>query len=110
MHGVEVDRRAEIAIVHASGELDAFAAPDLASAFGDVAGEARVVADLGPVSFMDSTALGLVVRAVRELSEGGADVRVVLPRGHARRIFELTSLDRLLPIAESRSAAIDALG
>jgi anti-sigma B factor antagonist len=68
------------------------------------------VADLGPVTFLDSTALGLVVRAVRELTEAGAEVRVVLPGGHARRIFELTSLDRLLPIAESRSAAIDALG
>jgi anti-sigma B factor antagonist len=110
MHRVEVDRRAEIAIVRASGELDAFAAPDLSSAFGKVTGEARVVADLGPVTFLDSTALGLVVRAVRELTEAGAEVRVVLPGGHARRIFELTSLDRLLPIAESRSAAIDALG
>jgi anti-sigma B factor antagonist len=109
MHSVEVDRQAGAAIVRAAGELDAFAAPELVSAFGQVTGEARVVADLGLVSFLDSTALGLVVRAVRELTEGGTGVRVVLPQGHARRIFELTALDRILPIAESRSVAIAEL-
>ncbi len=97
------------AIVRASGELDAFAAPDLEAAFEEVAGEPAVVAHLESVSFMDSTVLGLLVRAVRELTEVGARVRVVLPAGVARRIFALTSLDEVLPVSDSLAAALEEL-
>ena len=44
-----------------------------------------------------------------ELTEAGARVRIVLPTGSARRIFEITSLDDALPVAETRSAAIAEL-
>ena len=106
MHRVEIERHPHLAIVLAAGELDAFAAPDLASAFTEVRGEQRVLADLDQVSFMDSTALGLIVRAARELGESGAELRIVLPGGSARRIFEITALDRVLPVAETRVAAV----
>jgi anti-sigma B factor antagonist len=106
MHHVGVERQPPVAIVQATGELDAFAAPDLSSAFAQIRGETRVLADLCRVSFMDSTALGLIVRAVRELGESGVELRVVLPGGSARRIFEITALDRILPVAETRVAAL----
>jgi anti-sigma B factor antagonist len=106
MHRVEIERHPHLAIVLASGELDAFAAPDLASAFTEVRGEKRVLADFEQVSFMDSTVLGLIVRAARQVSESGAELRIVLPGGSARRIFEITALDRVLPVAETRVAAV----
>ncbi len=109
MHTVVIDRAADAAIVRASGELDAFVAPELTSAFAEVEGERRVLADLGLVSFMDSTALGLVVRAARELEAAGARFRVVLPRGNARRIFEITGLDKALPVVADYDAALDEL-
>jgi anti-sigma B factor antagonist len=109
MHRVETQRDQRIAIVLATGELDAFAAPDLESAFTQVRDEPRVLADLDRVSFMDSTALGILVRAARELGESGAIFRVVLPAGSARRIFEITALDRLLPVAETHAAAVSEL-
>lgn len=98
-------------MVHAEGELDAFAAPELSTTFDEVLGDPRVVLDLGSVSFMDSTALGLVMQSVRMLRERGGDVRVVLPRATARRIFEITTLDRVLPVCASRDEALmDLLG
>ncbi|HUG65073.1 MAG TPA: STAS domain-containing protein [Gaiellaceae bacterium] len=109
MHSVVVDRASGAAVVTATGELDAFVAPDLTSAFTAVEGEPRVLADLGGVSFMDSTALGLLVRATRTLEAAGATFRVVLPRGSARRIFEITALERVLPVAEDRDAALEQL-
>ena len=96
-------------VVSASGELDAFAVTDLEAAFAEVREERRIVADLERVSFMDSTALGVLVRRVRELREADADVRVVLPRGTARRIFEITALDGALPIVANRAVALDEL-
>jgi anti-sigma B factor antagonist len=109
MHAVVTEHRERASVVSASGELDAYAAPDLASTFRELRGTACVVLDLGPVSFMDSTALGVIVRSVRELEKEGARVQVVLPAGFARRIFEITTLDRALPVAPTRRAALDAL-
>ena len=109
MHNVAVDKASGTAVVLATGELDAFVAPDLVAAFSEVMGEPQVLADLAGVSFMDSTALGLLVRATRELRDAGARFRVVLPRGSARRIFEITSLDRALPVSDDRQSALDEL-
>jgi len=109
MHAVVIEQSGNTTIVRGAGELDAFAAPDLASAFHDVRGAASVLADLSRVSFMDSTALGAIVRGVRALGEEGARVQVVLPHGTARRIFEITTLDRALPVAATRQAALEAL-
>jgi anti-sigma B factor antagonist len=110
MHRVAIDRTADtVSVVAAHGELDAFAAPDLRAALAELEHEAGVVVDLDAVSFLDSTALGVVVRAVRELEERGNGVRVVLPGGSARRIFEITTLDSVLPLAASRAQAVAAL-
>jgi anti-sigma B factor antagonist len=109
MHRVTIDRSASVATIVAGGELDAYGAPELSSAFSELARDTCVVVDLGAVSFMDSTALGVVVRSVREIEERGDDSRVVLPRGTARRIFEITMLDRVLPVAETRAQALAAL-
>jgi anti-sigma B factor antagonist len=109
VHRITLDRDAGTTFVVASGELDAFVAGDLEAVFVDAGEDPRIVVDLTNVSFMDSTALGVLVRAVRDVDTRGGAVRVVLPRGTARRIFELTTLDRLLPVAESRSDAVMAL-
>jgi anti-sigma B factor antagonist len=109
VHAVDIERSGRVVVVWASGELDAFVVEDLEAAFDRVGGERRVVADLGRVSFLDSTALGVLVRRVRQLREADADVRVVLPKGTARRIFEITALDGALPIVADRTAAVDEL-
>jgi anti-anti-sigma factor len=109
MHDVVIEQSATATIVRGAGELDAFAAPDLAAAFSELRGAVSVLADLERVSFMDSTALGVIVRGVRTLDEEGARVRIVLPRGPARRIFEITTLDRALPVAATRLEALAAL-
>jgi anti-sigma B factor antagonist len=109
MHDVSIGQQEGTAVVLASGELDAYAAPDLVAAFTALTDSPSVVADLSRVSFLDSTALGEIVRAARARKELGAELRIVLPAGPARRIFEMTQLDRVLPIAETRSAAIGEL-
>ena len=110
MHRITFDTNERAAVVTASGELDAFVADDLTEAFHGAAEHARVLVDLTTVSFMDSTALGLLVRAVRDVDAGGGLIRVVLPAGTARRIFEFTTLDRVLPVAASRAQALAELG
>jgi anti-sigma B factor antagonist len=92
-----------------SGELDAYDAPALRTSFADAAAAAEgatVVLDLAAVTFLDSTALGSIVGLLRRVRERGGELRVVLPETEARRIFELTSLDRSLDVRPSRSDAL----
>jgi anti-sigma B factor antagonist len=109
MHRIGVERDGDVAAVVAGGEIDLYGAPELSDALASVGRERRVVIDLTAVSFLDSTALGVVVGAVRELRAQGGAARVVLPKGSARRIFELTTLDQVLPLEESRAGALAAL-
>jgi anti-anti-sigma factor len=104
-----VEARNGLAIVHGSGELDAFSAPELERIVENVRDAGHVVLDFERVSFLDSTILGLVVRCSREVDACGGALRVVLPASTARRIFEITTLDRVLPVADSCETAVAEL-
>ena len=95
----------------ADGDLDAFAAPALGDAFDEAASAdgSRLVIDLSRVPFIDSTALSLIVRTVNEMADKGGHARLVLPETTARRIFEITTLDRVLPVAPSKTVALSEL-
>ena len=111
MHRIRVDATPDgTAIVTAEGELDAYAAPELTACLASLGDARDVVVDLSAVSFLDSTALGIVLRTVREIGERGGEVRLVLPETTARRIFEITMLDRVLPLAATRDDALAELG
>ena len=106
MHRIRIDQQQDVAVLTARGELDAYGAPDLAAGLEEAARPGPFVADLSMVSFMDSTALGVLVRACKDASTRNVAARVVLPQSAARRIFEITTLDRVLPVADSLSDAL----
>lgn len=107
MHRIRVEREREAIVLSARGELDAFAAPELTERLADAQADALpLVVDLTAVSFLDSTALGVIVRALRGAGDGRVQARVVLPTSAARRIFEITTLDQALPVASSRADAL----
>ncbi len=102
----------DVAIVTVSGELD-FAlcvklAPELNAA---VRSEARaVVIDLEDVSLVDSSGLALLLNAFRRLDHAGRRLAIACPRGSPRRAFELSALDRQLPMYVTRRDALAAVG
>jgi len=105
----QVEEFAAGVAVALSGELDAYDAPSMRTAFSELVEAnpgATVVLDLAAVSFLDSTALGTIVGLLRRVREGGAELRVVLPDPPARRIFEVTALERVLDVWPSRDAAL----
>jgi anti-sigma B factor antagonist len=110
MHRIRTQRESDVVILTAEGELDAYAAPALTESLRDASrDEGRFLADLSKVSFLDSTALGVVVRAVNAIVAEGGQARVVLPETSARRIFEITTLDDALPVARTRAQALQEL-
>ena len=92
------------------GEADLHVAPDLRerinAAIADGADE--LVLDLSETTFVDSMTLGVLLGAMKRLRGRGGQLRLVVTRPDLRRIFEITLLDKVLPLYETRAEALDA--
>ena len=64
-----------------------------------------MVLDLLGVTFLDSTALGVVVGAHKRCRELGGELRVVVTDPRLVKIFEITGLTGVLCITDSLHAA-----
>jgi anti-sigma B factor antagonist len=94
-------------VVAVSGEIDVATAPQLReSLHGVIAkGDPIVILDLLDVSFLDSTALGVLVGALKRCRELGGELHVVVSDPRIMKIFEITGLTKVFPIADSLAAA-----
>ena len=99
-------RRRRVALRRARRLRRAGAARDVRRAGARAPGRDRRARPRRRVSFLDSTALGTIVGLLRRVREGGGELRVVLPETAARRIFEVTALERALDVWPSRDAAL----
>lgn len=94
------------AIVSASGEVDVATSPELLAALEDASTRSgKLIIDLSGVTFMDSTGLGVVVQAKRAFEADDA-LRLVVKEANVRKVFEVTGLDSVLPLFETREAAL----
>ncbi len=101
----------DVTILTVTGQLD-FAlsvklAPELDAALRSPA--RAIVIDLVGVSLVDSSGLALMINAFRSLDHTGRELAIACPRGPQRRPFELTALDRQLPLHATREAALAAV-
>src|SRR5689334_21268421 len=80
-------------VLSVEGELDLASAPSLKWALTDIlaAGHDQVVVDLSLVSFIDSTALGVLVGVKKNLTPG-AKLAITCTPPDVLNIFELTGL------------------
>jgi len=98
-------------VVAARGEIDLFTAPDLKQVLTDAieGGAHRVVLDLSEVSFLDSTALGVLIGAVKRLRTRGGTLAIVNTDASIAKTFQITGLDQIFTILPSREEALAAL-
>jgi anti-sigma B factor antagonist len=97
------------ALARVDGEVDVATAPRLREQIIGVltGGQTRIVLDLDGVSFLDSTGLGVIVGLLKRARTLGGDLRLVCTQPGIRKVFEITALDRTMPLAESPAAALD---
>lgn len=99
-------------IVQARGELDAKSGGDLREALGAAMADGRVpvVLDLAEVVFMDSTALSVVLSALREAWGRGQALLVSGPlQRQIASLLSITGVDRFVTVHAGRDAALEAL-
>lgn len=95
-----------------NGDADMRVASELKDRLGEVVddGPSAVVVDLTGATFVDSTALGVLLGAMKRQRARGGRFRIVAPRTEIRRIFEMTLLDRVFELDLSRQEALAAAG
>jgi anti-anti-sigma factor len=86
-------------VVAPTGRLDVAGAPALKDAISEALknGQAKVVIDMEGVSFVDSTGLGSVIAALKQIRGSQGDLRLAAPNQQVRVVLELTTLDRVFP-------------
>ena len=90
-------------VIAVSGEIDVATAPQLRECLHRVIaeGDATVVLDLLGVTFLDSTALGVLVGALKRCRELGGELHVVVADPRIMKIFEITGLTNVFTITDS---------
>jgi anti-sigma B factor antagonist len=71
-------------------------------------GARYVVADLTEVTFIDSTALGVLIRAAKKLRVTGGALDLVCPNQDIRRLVQLTGLDSVFTLYTGLQEAMSA--
>ena len=97
-------------VVHVAGEVDVTSAALLRDALEALLadGHRHLTLDLGEVTFMDSTALGVIVGRLRRLARHGGVMTVVATHERVLRVFGITGLDQLMGIHPDLDSAVDA--
>ena len=110
-NGATTSTLGDVAIVAISGELDLAlcvkVAPELNAALHSRA--RAIVIDLDAVSLVDSSGIALLLNAFRRLDQAGRQLAIACPMGSQRRAFEVTALDRQMPMYETRADALAAV-
>lgn len=97
----------DVPVIAVTGEIDVASAPQLREGLQRViaTGKTTIVLDLLGVTFLDSTALGVLVGALKRCRESGGDLQVVVAEPRILKIFEITGLTSVFTIVDSVSAA-----
>ncbi len=100
----------DVAVVSVHGEIDVYTAPMLREALDKhvAAGRVRFVVDLTDVSFMDSTALGVLVGRLKLIRAQSGSLRVVVSQERVRRVFAITGLDKVFALHATVDEALAA--
>src|SRR5205823_4278602 len=83
---------------------DLFTAPELKAAIVSAieAGRTRLVVDLSETTFLDSTALGVLIGALKRLRTRDGAMTLVNRDANIAKTVEITGLDQIFVIAETR--------
>ena len=107
---VRVDAEdAGAAVISLAGELDLSTIPKLEPwLLEELRNPIGVVVDLTRLSFIDSSGIGLLIKASQS-AEGGRMHTVVAPGSQVERVFQLAGIDRALLVFSGRDQAVARL-
>lgn len=102
-----IDHRGDATVITCAGDIDVDGEDTLRTALRhatEMGG--HVVVDLTHVHLIDSTGLGLLVRAQRDAAARGATLSLAAPSPFLRTVLRTLHLDGVFPVYDSRAEAL----
>lgn len=97
-----------LTVVAVAGEVDVYTAPALDEVLSAAIAEGRadLVVDLSGVSFLDSTGLGVLVKALKRAREADGSLAVATESERVLKVFRITGLDLVIPVYATAEEAV----
>jgi len=102
---VETTREGTV-VVEVRGELDLAAAHRFEDAVAATGDASHVLIDLTRCTFLDSSGVRVLSTSARETSERGTRLELVASNAAVLRVLGITGVDSLMPVHDSRDAAL----
>lgn len=103
---------ADVALIRVSGRVTL---TDGTTVFDDTLqrhiqqGRIKLILDLADVPYIDSTALGTILRAHATVTRRGGALKLLFVQGHVRELLELTRLLSVIEAFDSEAQALAAV-
>ena len=106
--GFQVERQGGVTVVDVDGQLIVGNRQELKQRVLDqlANGDRKFVIDFSNTGYIDSSGLGVLVSLSKKIRERSGELRLANLNEDLRTLFELTKLDTLFKIADSRQDAM----
>jgi anti-sigma B factor antagonist len=95
-------------LIEVSGEVDIYTAPkfkeDMLGLIDQ--GATELIVDLSEVTFVDSTALGVLIGGIKRMHAVDGRMALVVATRPVQKVLTITGLDRVFEIHKTREAAL----
>ncbi len=107
---LQVIKHGDVVVVEVDGQLIVGNRQELKQKVLDEteAGARKVLIDFAKAGYIDSSGLGVLVSLAKRLRELGGDLRLANLNDDLQTLFELTKLDSLFQIADTRERALES--
>lgn len=107
---LHLSHQGDVVVVEVEGQLIVSNRQELKQRVLDEAegGARKILVDFAKTGYIDSAGLGVLVSLAKRLRELGGDLRLANLNDDLRTLFELTKLDTLFQISNSREQALAA--
>ena len=106
--GLDVSQSGNWSVLAVTGEVDVATAPAmrerLVSLVAD--GNVRLIVDLSPVDFIDSTGLGVLVGTLKRVREADGELALIIPQERILKLFDITGLSKIFIIHSTLNSAL----
>ena len=104
----EISRLADVTLVDVTGQLIVGNRQELKQVILEQldAGSRKFLMDFQNTAYIDSSGLGVLVSLSKKIREKGGELRLAGLNEDLRMLFDLTKLNTLFQIADSREAAL----
>ena len=107
---LQVTKHGDVVVIQVDGQLIVGNRQELKQRVLDEAeaGARKVLIDFAKAGYIDSSGLGVLVSLAKRLRELGGDLRLANLNDDLQTLFELTKLDSLFQIADTRERALES--